>query len=158
MWTSVPTPDGTPGARSFWWKKRNWSTWRKSVPVPLCPRQIPYELVWDWTRVTGVNRRRLNAWTTSLPRQLVASCLFLARSLLRISSTLKKEVILSYETSANYWATRHDFPEEILHSRSCETFRSSLRYFVWSAWHMRQLLWHCCKADQLLQAFVFWST
>jgi hypothetical protein len=31
-------------------QKGNWSTLRKSAPLPLCPPQIPHDLTWDWSR------------------------------------------------------------------------------------------------------------
>jgi hypothetical protein len=34
---------------------------RKPAPVPLCPPQIPYELIWDRTRTAAVGSRRLTA-------------------------------------------------------------------------------------------------
>jgi hypothetical protein len=32
----------------------NESTWRKPIPLPLCPPQIPYGLTWDQTQATMV--------------------------------------------------------------------------------------------------------
>lgn len=45
----------------------NWSTWRKLAPVPLCPTQIPHDLVWVRTQTAAVKRRRLTAWATWHP-------------------------------------------------------------------------------------------
>jgi hypothetical protein len=38
------------------------STQRKPVPVPVCPPQIPHDLLWDRTRAAEVGTRRLTAW------------------------------------------------------------------------------------------------
>jgi hypothetical protein len=35
----------------------NWSTQRKPVPVPLCPRQIPHDLTWAWTQAPRLEAR-----------------------------------------------------------------------------------------------------
>jgi hypothetical protein len=45
----------------------NGSTRRKSVPVPLCPPEIPHNLTWDWTRTAAVGSQRLTAWAMSRP-------------------------------------------------------------------------------------------
>jgi hypothetical protein len=39
----------------------NRSTRRKPVPLPLCPPQIPYELIWDRIRAAAVGSLRLTA-------------------------------------------------------------------------------------------------
>jgi hypothetical protein len=39
---------------------------RKSVPVPLCPPQIPHGLTRDW-RTSAVRGRRLTAWAMARP-------------------------------------------------------------------------------------------
>jgi hypothetical protein len=41
---------------------RNWSTWRKSVPMPVCPPQIPHDLTWDRTQAATVGSQWLTAW------------------------------------------------------------------------------------------------
>jgi hypothetical protein len=41
--------------------KENRSTWRKPVPVPLCPPQIPNDLTRGRTRVSAVISQRLTA-------------------------------------------------------------------------------------------------
>jgi hypothetical protein len=33
--------------------------------VPLCPPQIPHDLIWAWTRVATVGSQQLTAWTTA---------------------------------------------------------------------------------------------
>jgi hypothetical protein len=37
--------------------KGNESTWRKPVPLPLCPPQTPYDLTWDRSRAAAVGSR-----------------------------------------------------------------------------------------------------
>jgi hypothetical protein len=46
----------------------NRSTRRKSVPVPLCPPQIPRDLTWARTRAVAVESRRPTAWAMARPR------------------------------------------------------------------------------------------
>jgi hypothetical protein len=36
-------------------------TRRKPAPVPLCPPQIPHDLIWDRTRAAAVGSQRLTA-------------------------------------------------------------------------------------------------
>jgi hypothetical protein len=43
----------------------NRSIRRKSVPVPLCPPQIPHGLTWAWTQAATMGNQRLNARATS---------------------------------------------------------------------------------------------
>jgi hypothetical protein len=45
----------------------NRSTGRKPAPVPLCPPQIPHDLIWDRTRAAEVGSQRLTAWTMAQP-------------------------------------------------------------------------------------------
>jgi hypothetical protein len=45
----------------------NRSTRRKPAPVPLCPPQIPHDLIWDWTRAAAVESQRLTAWAMARP-------------------------------------------------------------------------------------------
>jgi hypothetical protein len=45
----------------------NWSTWRKTALVPLCPPQIPHDLTWARTRAAAVGSRRLTAWAMARP-------------------------------------------------------------------------------------------
>jgi hypothetical protein len=42
--------------------KRN--TRNKSLPVPLCPQQIPHGLAWNPTRVSAEADQQLTAWAT----------------------------------------------------------------------------------------------
>jgi hypothetical protein len=44
---------------------RNRSTWRKPVPMPLRPPQIPQDLTWDRTQAATVGSRRLTVWDTA---------------------------------------------------------------------------------------------
>jgi hypothetical protein len=44
----------------------NWSTRRKSAPVPLCPPQTP-RAVWTRTRGAAVGSQRLSTWATARP-------------------------------------------------------------------------------------------
>jgi hypothetical protein len=41
----------------------------KSVPVPLCPPQIPRGPTQEWTWVSAVRGRRLTAWAMARPRE-----------------------------------------------------------------------------------------
>jgi hypothetical protein len=43
--------------------RRNRSTRRKPAPLPLCPPQIPYELILARIRAVAARRRRLPIWT-----------------------------------------------------------------------------------------------
>jgi hypothetical protein len=45
----------------------NWSTRRKSAPVPLCSPKIPYDLIWARNRAAAVGSRRLTAWAMARP-------------------------------------------------------------------------------------------
>jgi hypothetical protein len=45
----------------------NWSTRRKPAPVPLCPPQMPHDLIWVRTRAAAVGSRRQTAWTMTRP-------------------------------------------------------------------------------------------
>jgi hypothetical protein len=40
----------------------------KSVPVPVCPPQIPHRLPWKRNRALAVGSRRLSAWVMSRSR------------------------------------------------------------------------------------------
>jgi hypothetical protein len=61
-WPIVPAPDDECGAFSgMRTGRRNRSTRRKPAPMPLCPPQIPHDLVWDRTRAAAVGSRRLTA-------------------------------------------------------------------------------------------------
>jgi hypothetical protein len=46
--------------------RRNQSTRRKPVPVPLCLPQIPHNLTWTETRAVAVGTRRLTVWAMAL--------------------------------------------------------------------------------------------
>jgi hypothetical protein len=63
LWPTVAVPDDDDceaigGMRIV---KGNRSTWRKPVPMPLCPPQIPYDLTRGRTRTAAVGGRRLTA-------------------------------------------------------------------------------------------------
>jgi hypothetical protein len=50
----------------------NRSTWRKPVPMPLCPPQIPHHLTRDGTQAAAVGSRRLTAWAMACTGQMCA--------------------------------------------------------------------------------------
>jgi hypothetical protein len=65
-WPIVPAPDdddddecGAFGGMRI--GRRHRSTWRKSVPVPHCPPQIPHYLTWTRTWAAAVGSQRLTA-------------------------------------------------------------------------------------------------
>jgi hypothetical protein len=47
--------------------RRNWSTQRKSAPMPLCPPQIPHDQNWEWTQVMVGGNQQLTAWAVAWP-------------------------------------------------------------------------------------------
>jgi hypothetical protein len=47
---------------------RNRSTWKKPVPVPLFPPQIPHDLTWNQTRAAAVGSRRLTVRIIAQPK------------------------------------------------------------------------------------------
>jgi hypothetical protein len=47
--------------------KRDRSTRRKSAPVPLCPAQIPHDLVWDRSQAAAVGSWQLTTWAVARP-------------------------------------------------------------------------------------------
>jgi hypothetical protein len=49
------------------WQAKKQRTWKKPVPVPLCPPQIQHGLTWEWTQVSMVRGWRLTAWTMAQP-------------------------------------------------------------------------------------------
>jgi hypothetical protein len=49
----------------------NQSTRRKPAPVPLCPPQIPHDLIWARARTAAVGSRRLAVWAMAPPCRLV---------------------------------------------------------------------------------------
>lgn len=66
----------------------NRSIYRKPASVPLCSRQMSYDLTWDWSRAPTVRNRWLTAWVMARPATLEYSLLsslikqpFLRRSL-----------------------------------------------------------------------------
>jgi hypothetical protein len=53
----------------------NRSTRRKPVPVPLCPPQIPHDMMRARTRAAAVGSRRLTAWAMARPYIIFVSIL-----------------------------------------------------------------------------------
>jgi hypothetical protein len=49
------------------WQGKTEVLGEKSVPVPLCPPQIPHGLTRDWTRDSAAGGRRLTAWAMARP-------------------------------------------------------------------------------------------
>lgn len=47
--------------------RENQSTRRIPFPLPLCPPQIPYEMIWHWTRILAARGRQLTAWAIARP-------------------------------------------------------------------------------------------
>jgi hypothetical protein len=82
LWPTVPAPDhrwlNDDDYRWWPWSNR-WnansqgtqSIRRKPAPVPLCPPQIPHDLIWARTWAATVGNRRLNAWAMARPRGLL---------------------------------------------------------------------------------------
>jgi hypothetical protein len=64
----VPAPgdydDGEIGGMMI--GRGNWSTRRKSAPVPLCPPQTPHAAQM-WTRAAAMGNQRLTAWAMARP-------------------------------------------------------------------------------------------
>jgi hypothetical protein len=61
-WPTVPAPDDECGAvDGIRIGRGSRNTWRKPVPVPLCPPQIPHDLTWARTLAAAVGSRRLTA-------------------------------------------------------------------------------------------------
>jgi hypothetical protein len=58
--------------------RENRRTQRKPVPVPLCPLQIPHDLIKARTRAAAVGNQRLTAWAMARPVSSVASYAFFA--------------------------------------------------------------------------------
>jgi hypothetical protein len=54
----------------------NRSTRRKPAPVPLCPPQIPHELIWARTRAAAVGSRRLTSWAMARPPISLTQAIF----------------------------------------------------------------------------------
>jgi hypothetical protein len=82
IWSNVPYPDDT---WSWVWSmcglrigRENRRIMRKSSSVPLCPPQIPHDLIWDRIRATGTASRRLTAWAMaeSNPKYVMYYCTF----------------------------------------------------------------------------------
>jgi hypothetical protein len=72
----VPAPDD----RCWWlwsgWWNVNWQgklkySERKPAPVPLCPPQIPHDLIWNQTRATPVGSQQLTTWRVAQPLEHV---------------------------------------------------------------------------------------
>jgi hypothetical protein len=51
------------GTQVEWhWQGKNEVLWVKRILVLICPPQIPYGFVWDWSRASAMTGRRLTAW------------------------------------------------------------------------------------------------
>jgi hypothetical protein len=50
---------------------------RNLPPMPLCPPQIPHDLIWDQTRAAAVGKRRLTVWAMARCAAFVTYCLTL---------------------------------------------------------------------------------
>jgi hypothetical protein len=60
------------GAPVEWnWQGKTEELWKKPVPVPLYPPQIPRGLTPDRTRASAVGGRRLTAWAMARPKQSI---------------------------------------------------------------------------------------
>jgi hypothetical protein len=57
--------NGAPVERN--WRRKTEVLAEKTVPVPLCPPQIPHRLTRNRTRASAVRGRRLTAWAMARP-------------------------------------------------------------------------------------------
>jgi hypothetical protein len=125
----------------------NWSTRRKSVPMPLCPPQIPHDQNWEWTQVTMLGSQQLSARAVAWP---IFGCdtVQFGRSLLTLTLTFRHtacrllDLFFRSEDRGSMFlghisiSTRiHGFrtPEDIsFHSYHCD----DLKYRNWHNVHM----------------------
>jgi hypothetical protein len=61
----IDDESGAVGRMEIGWGNR--STRRKPAPLPLCPPQIPHDLIWAWNRAAALGSRRQTAWFMAQP-------------------------------------------------------------------------------------------
>jgi hypothetical protein len=59
--------DGYGALKEWYWQAKTKVLGEKSVPVPLCPPQIPHEVAWDWTQASEVRDLQATAWAMAMP-------------------------------------------------------------------------------------------
>jgi hypothetical protein len=73
LWEAQLTDDECGAIGGMRIGRRNWSTRRKLAPVPLCPPQIPHDMILARTRTAAVGSRRLTAWAMARPLNIFTS-------------------------------------------------------------------------------------
>jgi hypothetical protein len=93
----------------------------KTVPVPICPPQIPHKLGWDWIRTSVVKDWRLTVWAMVWSFWNAAPCQLANTLTIRHGVTLQKPWIVDFHVgyrnffycdlmsvvSCYYWRLRH---------------------------------------------------
>jgi hypothetical protein len=81
--------------------RRNWSTRRKSAPVPVCPLQISHDLTQARNRAAAVVRQQLTARATARPYSYLSIRLLV--NLPRNESSLFRELFPRFSYCISNW-------------------------------------------------------